>query len=306
MDLRGLLTPADPTFEAEARRIHAERPDVAAAVGAADGLPYRKWLAVFGAAEYPERIGRFFPPVPPQELYATGCAGGGLAHWLTSGLDDFEKLGEIVSTYGTKPFDRLDSVLDFGCGSGRVLRWFRAALPGACRFGIEVYEPGLRWCREQLGGEYVLTDGMPPVDLPDDSVDLVCAYSVFTHLDLAKNLAWLRELARICKSDGLLVLTTIGAYTLFVVQRSVDHQNLLAMPQELARDHLRRLAREPFLYHDKPADPRPGWGQGCPVAFFGEPFVRDAWGPVVEVLGHLPAVQDLWQDAFVLRPRRGR
>ena len=304
VDFLRLLTPSDPAFEAAALAIHAERPDVAAAMPDPRGVPYRKWLAVYGAHEYPGRIGRFLPPLPPVELAAAGCgSSAGLESHLKTGLEDFEKLGEVVSTYGARPFGETTTVLDFGCGTGRVLRWFRACMPDARLVGVETFEQGLAFCRDGLGVEAHLTAGMPPLDLPDDSVDLVTAYSVFTHLDLETNRAWLRELVRVCKPDGLLFLTTIGEWTLFVTQRSPDHQKLLALDIDGARGLMRRLVDEPFVFHPKPeGGASRDWGHGCPVAFFSDRFVRDEWAREAQVLAHVPAIQDLWQDAWILRP----
>jgi SAM-dependent methyltransferase len=101
-------------------------------------------------------------------------------------------------------------VLDFGCGCGRVIRWFKGHRAGAV-VGSD-YNPHLvEWCRQHLQGfTFQVNDVDPPLDQPDARFALVYAMSVFTHLDEDRQLAWLRELGRVTAPAGHLVVTTHG------------------------------------------------------------------------------------------------
>src|SRR5437870_5387713 len=46
--------------------------------------------------------------------------------------------------------DGFSSILDFGCGSGRVIRWFLDLLPNARLHGSDISESTISWCRENL------------------------------------------------------------------------------------------------------------------------------------------------------------
>jgi SAM-dependent methyltransferase len=97
-------------------------------------------------------------------------------------------------------------VLEFGCGSGRVGRWF---IEGSeARFsGCDVNEQLVGWCRANLDGEFARTELAPPLPYADRTFDLVYALSVFTHMHEANARAWFAELARVVRPGGLALLT---------------------------------------------------------------------------------------------------
>lgn len=104
-------------------------------------------------------------------------------------------------------------VLEWGCGTGRVLRHIRAAgLPHAGRLaGVDVDKAAVRWCREHLPElESAMCGDAPPLPFADRSFDVVYHYSVLTHLAGESAAAWLHELARILRDDGVMIGTTHG------------------------------------------------------------------------------------------------
>ncbi len=104
---------------------------------------------------------------------------------------------------------KFQSVLDFGCGCGRVLRRLPDIFPNARIYGSDVDGEAVQWCEDNLpflAGTYVLPE-MPPSNLKSDSLDFIFAISVFTHLPLAVERAWLEELRRIAKPGALIVLS---------------------------------------------------------------------------------------------------
>lgn len=306
MGFERLITPPDPAFPAVARRLWEERPDLQEAFPDPEGLDMRRWLGVSGLLEHADRLARFYPPVPPEHLRHTACGGLTEHSHLYTSVEDFRIVVQLWETFADRPIEGLGSVLDFGCGCGRLLRWFPLALPGLECFGAEVRGASAEWCRANLRGTFLNNGTQPPLDLPDDSVELVVSLSVFSHLNRASNLAWIRELVRVCKPDGMLLLSTHGAFSLAVTARSREHQEGLQLSPDEARRYLRELERERFLYHPAPADlvsrldgPEPDYGQ----AFFTDRFVRQEWGDLVEVLGYVPVALNLIQDFLVLRPR---
>lgn len=107
-------------------------------------------------------------------------------------------------------------VLDFGCGSGRVMRCFHDR-PASCRlYGTDIDKQAIAWCRKHLRfAEWGTNDAMPPTRYADATFDFIYAVSVFTHLDEAMQFAWLGELKRVSKPGAILLLSVHGASALF-------------------------------------------------------------------------------------------
>jgi SAM-dependent methyltransferase len=306
MDPATLLRPRDPEHARIAQQIFDGRPDLRAAFPSADDPGFLQWLGVHGIREYQD-LARFYPPVPPPELRATASCGHSPEMHLRSGADDFRMLAELYELFAGRPAGSLTSLLDFGCGCGRLLRWFQTALPDTRLLGADVRRASVDWCRQNLRGTFLANDVQPPLALPDASVDLVVSLSVFSHLSLASNRAWIRELARVCRPDGLVLLTSHGAFALAAIARCAEHQSVLGIDRERARGYLRRLEQEHFLFHTATeAVVRASEGVEAVYGqtFFDAAFVRGEWRDAVELLACIPVAHVFQQDVYVLRPRR--
>jgi SAM-dependent methyltransferase len=149
-------------------------------------------------------------PVPPPLLrvQVTGVRAERDA-WLAAGATDAELIGELVSRHGI-PIEQMGAVLDFGCGCGRVARYW-AQLPGPEIHGADVSRNGIRWCRRNLSFmQAIRSDPLPPLPYPNASFDLVYSLSVLTHMTHEAGAAWLVELVRLLKPGGLLLFTVHG------------------------------------------------------------------------------------------------
>ncbi len=306
MDLVRLLAPRDPALDLLAREVCASRPDLRAAFGDADSLGFRQWLGVYGVLEYP-RIAAHYPPLPPEHLRATVCGGATLASHLQTGAEDFRVLAELFEIYGGRPFDSVRSVLDFGCGCGRELRWMQSALPAASMYGADVRKAATDWCGQNLRGTFLANGILPPLDLPDDSIDFAYALSVWSHLSEEQGRVWMRELARVVRPDGLILVSTHGAFALALCARSAEHQQVLQIDAATARELLRELPNRHFVHRVLPAtirDSADGVAADYGQAFFDEIHARSAFADSTEFLGCVPCGLNLFQDFHALRPRR--
>jgi SAM-dependent methyltransferase len=307
MDLAQLLAPRSRAHADEARRIWQSRDDLQRVFPQPEDAAFAEWLGVHGLREYPRELAAHYPPIPPHELRSTASCGTSADVHLQSGVADLRIVGELWEIFAERPFTQLGSVLDFGCGCGRLLRWFQTALPGAHRFGADVRRASIEWCQQNLDGTFVANDIVPPLPLPDASVDLVVALSVFSHLNVRSARAWMRELARVCKPGGLLLVTAHGAFALALLNRSAEHRAVLGVDAATACDYLRRLEREHFVFHPVADDivrRMDGVESEYGQVFFDATFVREQLRDSVELLGVVPAALQLWQDFFALRPRR--
>jgi SAM-dependent methyltransferase len=143
------------------------------------------------------------PPLPPRRLMVR-VAGTADADWfLRSGRAAFDAIAAHV------PLAEVESVLDFGCGCGRVTRYW-SDFAGEVA-GSDVSPKAIDWCRTNLPfARFETNELAPPLAFADASFDLVYALSVFTHLTEELQLAWRDELRRVLRPGGRLLLTTHG------------------------------------------------------------------------------------------------
>jgi len=103
---------------------------------------------------------------------------------------------------------KFTSILDFGCGAGRLSRRLQRLVPDANYFGcdtdIEAATEAQRGCTE---GRFIANKPWPPLDYETGQFDLVLSYSVFTNISEASHEAWLTELRRVLKNDGVMIHT---------------------------------------------------------------------------------------------------
>ena len=148
-------------------------------------------------------------PVPPPGLIVRVAGTADPAWFLESGRRAADSVRAALERTGT-PIGALGSILDFGCGCGRVTRRW-ADLNGTAVHGSDANERAVEWCRWNLPFARFDANGLaPPLAYEDATFDLVYALSVFTHLPEELQLAWVGELRRVLRPGGLLLLSTHG------------------------------------------------------------------------------------------------
>ena len=99
------------------------------------------------------------------------------------------------------------SLLDFGTGIGSSIPFFRKYFPQARITGLDVSRESLELAGEEYG-EYVRFQHFDGQTIPfaDDSFDLAFAACVFHHIPEDQHVPLLREIQRVMKPGGLLML----------------------------------------------------------------------------------------------------
>lgn len=100
------------------------------------------------------------------------------------------------------------SLLDFGCGSGR-LAWALGQKKMSIDYcGIDIVKAFLRYARKKSPSNYrfILSRSLS-IPLPDASFDMASAFSVFTHLLHHESYNYLEELHRVVRPGGVVVFS---------------------------------------------------------------------------------------------------
>jgi SAM-dependent methyltransferase len=127
--------------------------------------------------------------------------------WWLSGLSDYHRVRSAAELAGAplKPGSR---VFELGCASGRVLRHFACQGDSFDVWGADIKRRHAEWVTANLPGSIRMLHNTiyPHLPVEDGSVDLLCAFSVFTHIDDLE-MAWIAEIRRILKKGGIAYLT---------------------------------------------------------------------------------------------------
>ncbi len=154
---------------------------------------------------YPH-IRALLPDMPDPELQEQWNGRSGLA-LASQSASFYAKLRDGYERHARRPLADA-SVLDFGCGWGRLTRCLlRDVAPGRL-YGCDPVEGILEICRANGVAATLARSAFLPDRLPfDEPFDLAFAFSVFTHLSEAAHERCLRALHRALRPGGLLVVT---------------------------------------------------------------------------------------------------
>lgn len=161
-------------------------------------------------------------PVPLESRVRLGY-GSTAKEYLDSGLRDVSQMLDILTKLGfTLP--EQSSILDFGCGGGRMLRHLPERLPNCEYWGCDSEARAIAWAQVYLRSSFRLFTNIREPHLPfaDSLFDFIYAGSVFSHLnDMAE--MWMLELRRIAKPNSVLYLTFQDDSSLKTIQaKSTD------------------------------------------------------------------------------------
>jgi len=133
-----------------------------------------------------------------------------IAHWtqfLNTGLNCAQNIRSALGRIG-KRIDQFDKILDFGCGCGRILRWFENIENLGVVRGADIDRGAISWCSNKLPfAEFDLVTEDPPLPYEDNAFDLVLCMSVLSHMDLDRQVAWAAELKRVTRPSGIALST---------------------------------------------------------------------------------------------------
>lgn len=191
-----------------------------------------------------------------------------LAHWLA----------DLIREHHPTP----ERVLEWGCGPARILRHLPELLPkGTQFFGTDYNHESISWCTRTIKNiRFVDNELSPPLPFPGQHFDLIYAVSVLTHLSVAQQDTWMKELRRVLRPNGCLILTTNGEQTAKIL-----------LPKEFAR-----FQKEGVVIRGEVQE-----GKRCFLSYNHPAYAKDHLFLGLQVCEHIPGLpgaaateQDIW------------
>lgn len=114
-------------------------------------------------------------------------------------------------------------VLDLGCGTGDLVRYFAKHYKRLTFIGLDVHQTTLNYARQfkQKNARYVKGDGKA-IPLKDNSVDFAYSTSVIEHV--TDDVLFVNEARRVLKKDSFLTITTLNREVVPFENTNPDHK----------------------------------------------------------------------------------
>lgn len=224
-------------------------------------------------------------PIPPAELWLG-------YNYPAHGRLHVDAMLDTVSTAGLdfRPGDR---ILDLGCGAGRMIRHL-APLARNCEiWGADISAEHILWCQRNLSPpfHFLTSTKVPHLPFADASFRFIYGGSLFTHIDdMAR--AWLLELRRLLRGDGL-------AYVTIHDEQTVRLFEAYQKPPAIVRQIMSaRLWDEAKAGSDMFTTGRDDQSQ----VFYARDWFERMLAPMFEIVEARPEAY-FYQTAILVRPR---
>lgn len=238
-------------------------------------------------------------PLPPRRLRArTGAPEA--AEWTTGGA---RAAAELEGCLGEAGLSAHGSILDFGCGAGRVLPHVARRAAGSRCTGCDVDGAAVRWAAEHHPAlRFLRSHAEPPLPFPEGTFDLIYSISVFSHLDEGLADRWLAELARVLVPGGRALLSVHGTYA-FEQFRAGRVRTNWCEPQGFVRGPLApdEIVYVPYVRTVLNRADLPGVSPSYGLTFHGERYLAGHWSRFLDVERVVPRALTDWQDVVVCR-----
>ncbi len=192
--------------------------DLSACKPGSDPFTFRFTYAKGSQKDFPEPYGRVWIPRDLSAAVGTPQDATQLTRvqtWSDSrsvtmtGFNVYRAVSELLKRFGVGQDGT--TVMDWGCGHGRVARHFIREWPRATIIGMDVDAENIQWAADNLApGFFIHSPLMPRCDLPDKCLDALFSISVMTHLPAEVQKAWLEELGRLMRPGGIALVSFGG------------------------------------------------------------------------------------------------
>lgn len=218
---------------------------------------------------------------PPPDMRHRHHGVPDLDSYLAVGRQVFEHLQQGIALADVAVMADT-KVLDFGCGSGRVLLWWAQRQPRPRLYGTDIDAAAVAWVAANLPVATNVNGFKPPLPYADGELDVVYAISVLTHLDEAAQDRWLAEVRRVLRPGGAALLT---------VHSDASNARLSAKDQAT-------LAASGFLFLNNYTMAMDVFGSGYRNTYHSRGYVERHWSRYFDIVGRIEMGA---QDLIVMR-----
>jgi SAM-dependent methyltransferase len=194
-------------------------------------------------------------------------------------------------------------ILDFGCGFGRVIRYFLKDVAPGQLIGTDYNETLVEYCiASNPWCHFTRNEADPPLPIADHELGYVYAYSVFSHFSEPMHQRWLEEFKRVLRPGGLLAMTVRPRSFIEHCRRlrtgeatGVSPINVHMFPDAdsaLARYDDGKFCFSPY----DPSDEGAWWGEAC----IPREYIEQYWSKMFDIVEFVSAAE-LKQHVVLLR-----
>ena len=157
-----------------------------------------------------------FSETPAAAFDADRLPPDSLRHWYSLGDDEgYLRTGKFDAGNYRRLFNEFrkidagDRLVEIGCSSGRILRWFNDdAERGVEVWGVDIDADSIRWAETNIGSSihFMTNSTHPHLPFEDRYFDFIYGNSLFTHIGEHAT-AWMMEVRRVLSDDGVAIFT---------------------------------------------------------------------------------------------------
>ena len=242
-------------------------------------------------------------PFPPLAGTGIGYVSDHLdtSYTVRAGLTQIRLINRLWLAHRNQK--QVHRVLDFGCGSGRLLRYPNEFGENIELHGCEVNPKAVDWLNKNFNCRVHLIEKQYDLSFVDGQLDLIYCWSIFTHFSEEAHKLWLDAMFKKLNSDGILIVT-FKTTEMIERLRHDEAYRKKNRAQKIDLDLLQAAGNSGFAYFEC-YEPEKSSDHGIDAATFGQTYIshqyiQKNWSKFGKVL-HLGVAAKGWQDIAVIK-----
>ncbi len=225
-------------------------------------------------------------PAPPLKFIKRVDGSESQNFYLLKGAQNYREFQQLISKHCQN--QTISTMLDWGCGSGRLTGFFLQYAAIDNIFGCDIDAEAAQWAQQNFPqGKFDAIPLHPPTQYDDQQFDLIISFSVLTHLDRENQIAWLKEMKRILKPGGTFIATIHG----------VSAAKVILPPEEvklLEKEGIHDATRDTVLEDVAPDD----YYRAC---FQSKDYTINQWSRYFDIVDYVEQGASNYHDIVVMR-----